>query len=119
MGAYLAKSMEIAETIAKQDFRENVPLKHFSAALAKAFVNDSDLMQRGSSTYPPSGCIAYTSVEAAGKKLLECMEATPSEENAVPLPGYVYLGNKEWGFVQGGSVQGLQTNTDSIFAACI
>merc|ERR1712118_245434 len=95
--AYLAKSMEISEAIVKQEFRENVPLKHVSAALAKALVKDSDLMSTASSVrHRPMSMI--TSIEAKGKKLLESMEATPSDEDDVPLLGPVYLGKKQWCF---------------------
>jgi len=82
--AYLAKSMEICEAIAKQEFRENAPVKHVSAALAKALVEDSDLMSRASSAYPspsPESILSapwMRSIEEKGKKLLESMEATPS-----------------------------------------
>jgi predicted DNA-binding WGR domain protein len=98
--AYLAKSMEISETIAKQEFRENVPLKHYRAALAKAFLADSDLMSQESSAYPAPGChgTLLRSVETNAKKLLELQETTPSEPNALRLPDPVYLGNKEWCF---------------------
>jgi predicted DNA-binding WGR domain protein len=46
--AYLAKSMEISEAVVKQEFRENLPEKRFRAALANAFVKDSDLMSMNS-----------------------------------------------------------------------
>jgi predicted DNA-binding WGR domain protein len=73
--AYLAKSMEISEAIAKQEFRENVPCKHFRAALANAFVKDSDLMLTASSAYPRPHQLKC--IEEEGKKLFESMEATP------------------------------------------
>jgi hypothetical protein len=77
--AYLAKIMEISEAIAKQEFRENVPLQHYTAALAKALLKDSDFLSRSSSACPfplLGGCIE--TVQEKAKKLLESLEATPS-----------------------------------------
>jgi predicted DNA-binding WGR domain protein len=94
--AYLAKSMEISESVSEQEFRENFPLqkifvKHL--ALANAFVKDSDLMS-ATSAYPSESPGNPNGIELKGKKLLEPMEsileAAPSEKDVVPLLGPIY-----------------------------
>jgi predicted DNA-binding WGR domain protein len=84
--AYLAKSMEISETV---EFRANVPMKHVLVSLANAFVKDSDLMS-ATSAYPSESPGNPNGIELKGKKLLESMEAAPSEKDDVPLLGPVY-----------------------------
>jgi hypothetical protein len=78
--AYLAKSMEVSETVAKQEFRENVPLNHVTVALARALL-DAGLMT---------------------KECEETLRNSTGSWNNSGLLGPVYIGKKQWCTSQGG-----------------